>query len=404
MLIVFGVILLDLIGFGIMVPILAYYVIQLGGTPELATLCMALYPLGMLISTPVLGRLSDYYGRRPILMISMAGAVLGYTLLGFANSVWIVALSRLVSGLMSGNIAAAQAYMTDITTEKDRARAMGLIGAAFGLGFIVGPVLGAFLAGDDFSQVNLVAPALVSAALSGAAFFAILIFLPESLDRAHRDELRARPRPAQMDSLRGLWARPLLPYFLVGALIYDVGNALVHAIYPLWVAESGIAAGPTQLMPLLLVGGIALAIAQGGCVGPMARTLGEHRMFQLGCIVYACAMLFTTWAGVNGSYYGAMVALSIQSFATAMIMPSMQSLVSQRAGPTERGMVLGIYASAGTLGRVIGTSLTGVIFAWVDIQSPFIVCAAMMFILYFLARSIQKQWQEHHAEPPVIPA
>ena len=122
MLIVFLVIVLDLIGFGIMVPILAYYVVQLGGGPELATFCMALYGIGMFVATPILGRLSDCYGRKPILMLSMVGAIIGYLMLGFAQSLWVVALARLLAGFMAGNISAAQAYITDITSEENRAR------------------------------------------------------------------------------------------------------------------------------------------------------------------------------------------------------------------------------------------------------------------------------------------
>ena len=193
MLIVFLVIVLDLVGFGVMVPILAYYVVQLGGGPELATFCMALYAVGMLVATPVLGRLSDYYGRRPILMLSMVGAIAGYLLLGFAEALWVVALSRLLAGLMAGNIAAAQAYITDITSIENRARGMGLIGAAFGLGFVIGPALGSYLAGDDFATANLFLPAMLSASLSGAALLAIIFLLPESLDPAQREALRNEP-------------------------------------------------------------------------------------------------------------------------------------------------------------------------------------------------------------------
>jgi MFS family permease len=207
-LIVFLVIVLDLIGFGIMIPILAYYVVQLGGGPELATFCMALYAIGMFISTPILGRLSDFHGRRPILMLSMIGAIIGYLMLGFAESLWVVALSRLLAGLMAGNIAAAQAYITDITSEENRAKGMGLIGAAFGLGFIIGPALGSYLAGDDFATANLFLPAMVSVGMCAAAFLAILFLLPESLDETHRQALRKQPHPGRRVLLQQLWGRP----------------------------------------------------------------------------------------------------------------------------------------------------------------------------------------------------
>jgi DHA1 family tetracycline resistance protein-like MFS transporter len=395
MLIVFMVILLDLIGFGIMVPILAYYVVQLGGTPALATFCMALYSIGMLISTPILGRLSDFHGRRPILMISMAGAVIGYLMLGFAGSLWVIGLSRLLSGLMSGNIAAAQAYMTDVSSEADRSKAMGLIGAAFGLGFILGPAIGSYLAGDDFATANLFLPAMVSAGLSAAALFTIIFFLPESLDKEHRDALRAQPHPGRFAILKELWQRPLIPHFLVGVMIYNIGAGLVEAIYPLWVRDTGIAQGPKDLMPLLLVGGIVLAGIQGGMIGPLTRRFGEHVLFQLGTLLFSLAMIGTVVAGTYGSYYGAMAALALQSAGAALALTSMQSLVSQCAGPTERGMLLGIYSSAGTLGRIIGTVSTGVIFSWLHIQGPYATGAVSMLVLFFLARSIQGHWELH---------
>ena len=395
MLLVFLVIVLDLIGFGIMVPILAYYVVQLGGGPELATFCMALYAIGMFISTPVLGRLSDYYGRRPILMLSMLGAIVGYLMLGFAQSLWVVALSRLLAGFMAGNISAAQAYITDITSEENRARGMGLIGAGFGLGFIVGPALGSYLAGDDFTTANLFLPAMVSAGMAGAALLAIILFLPESLDPAHRAALRLQPRSGRMSALRELWGRPLIPHFLVGVLIYNTGAGLVEAIYPLWVRDTGIAAGPRDLMPLLLAGGIVLAAVQGGLIGPLTRAFGEHRLFQVGAIGFSLAMVGTVLAGEYGSFYGAMAAMALQSGAAALVLTSMQSLVSQCAGPTERGMLLGIYSSAGTLGRILGTLVTGVIFARIHIESPFVVTVVSTLCLFVLARSVEGHWRLH---------
>lgn len=395
MLIVFLVIVLDLIGFGIMVPILAYYVVQLGGGPELATFCMALYAIGMFVSTPVLGRLSDYHGRKPVLMLSMVGAMVGYLLLGFADTLWMIALSRLLAGLMAGNISAAQAYITDITSEENRAKGMGLIGAAFGLGFIVGPALGSWLAGDDFATANLFLPAMVSTAMSGAALLAIIFLLPESLDKQHRDELRRQPHPGRLKILTSFWDRPLVPHFLVGILIYNTGAGLVESIYPLWVRDTGIAQGPRDLMPLLLVGGIVLAAVQGGAIGKLTRRFGEHSLLQTGAIGFCLAMIATVVAGEAGSFYGAMFAISVQSAAGALVLTSMQSLVSQCAAPTERGMLLGVYSSAGTLGRALGTLLTGVLFARLHIESPFVAAAITSLAVFVLAKIISKQWAIH---------
>ncbi|TXS96407.1 MFS transporter [Parahaliea maris] len=390
MLIIFLVIVLDLVGFGIMVPILAYYVVQLGGGPELATLCMALYALGMLLATPILGRLSDLHGRKPVLVLSMLGAIAGYLMLGFAESIWVVALSRLLAGLMAGNIAAAQAYITDITTEADRARGMGLIGAGFGIGFILGPALGSWLAGDDFATANLLTPALLSAVLATAAMLAVLFLLPESLDPEHRAAARAAPRVGRLRAARLLWSRALVPQFLVGVLVYNLGAGMAEAIYPLWVRDTGIAAGPRDLTPLLLVGGLVLSLIQGGLIGPLTLRFGEQRLFQWGAVLFSLAMLATVVAGSHSSYYGAMGAIVLQSIASALVLTSMQSLVSRLAGPQERGLLLGVYSSAGTLGRGVGTLVTGVLFVQLGTQGPYWAASLAMLVLAFIARNVAK--------------
>lgn len=385
MLIIFVVILLDLIGFGIMVPILAYFVVQLGGGPTLATACMALYAVGMFIASPVLGRISDYYGRKPVLVVSMAGAVLGYILLGLAETIWLIALSRLLSGFMAGNLAAAQAYITDITSEANRAKGMGLIGAAFGLGFIIGPVLGTWLAGDDFATANLRLPAMVSAGMSALALAVIVFVLPESLDESHRKALRAQPRLGQWQAFRKAASNGLVLPFLQGTLIYNMGAGLVESILPLWVKDTGIAAGPRDLMPLLFVAGVIMAVVQGGLIGPLTRRFGEQRLLVSGALGFSLSTLVMMTAGNLGLYYGVMLALCLQTVSAALVLTSMQSLVSMTAGPHERGLVMGAYSAAGTLGRVIGTLLTGAVFAYLHIHSSFALAGCLALCLMLLS-------------------
>jgi MFS family permease len=275
---------------------------------------------------------------------------------------------------------------------------MGLIGAAFGLGFVIGPALGSYLAGDDFATANLVLPALVSAGMCGAALLAILALLKESLDPEHREALRRQPHPGRVKMLRAIWGRPLIPHFLVGILIYNTGASLAEAIYPLWVRDTGIAQGPRDLMPLLLVGGVVLSVVQGGLIGPLTRLFGEHRLLQIGAVGYGLAMVVTIVAGGLGSYYGAMAAMGLQCAFAALVITSMQSLVSRCAGPTERGMLLGVYASAGTLGRILGTLATGALFAHVHIQSPYAISAMLMICVLLVARSVQGHWRQHMSD------
>ena len=243
MYIAFFVIVIDLIGFGIMVPIFAFYALNLGASPALATVMMGLYSVAMFLTTPILGRVSDYYGRRPVLMLSMLGATIGYLILANASSLWMVAAARLISGAMAGNMAAAQAYMTDVSTEKNRAKAMGLIGAAFGLGFILGPAIGSYLAGDSFENANFALPAYVSAALSFTAFLAVVVALPESLDKAHRDALRAQPKTSRWQEITEVMKRPLARKVILTGFVYNIAAGFFEAVFPIWASYEGAALG-----------------------------------------------------------------------------------------------------------------------------------------------------------------
>ncbi len=387
----FIVILMDMIGFGIMIPIMAYYSLQLGAGPEVATLCMALYAAGMLISTPILGRISDYFGRRPVLILSMIGAIIGYLLLGFATAIWMVALSRFFSGLMAGNIAAAQAYITDITSEEDRAKGMGIIGAAFGLGFIIGPAIGSLLAGEDFEQINFWLPAMFSASMSGLALMAILLFLPESLSQEQRNRLRKQARVSQLQAFKAVSVQPMIFTLLVACLVYNIAAGLVEAIFPLWVDVYSIVKGPKDLVPFFLAAGLTLVVIQAGMIGPLAKRFGEIKLLFAGCTGFALAMLGLIAAGNAQSYYGVMLALACQSGSAAFIMTPLQSLVSKCALDTERGMVMGVYSSSGTLGRMLGTILTGAIFANIHTNSPYVGGTICMLILMMFILSIAKR-------------
>ncbi len=395
MLIAFAVVLLDLIGFGIMVPILAFYVLQLGGGPEMATFCMALYVIGMFISTPILGRRAYYDGRKPVLILSMVGAIIGYIILGFAESVWVVAISRLVGGLMAGNIAAAQAYITDISSPENRAKAMGMIGAAFGLGFIIGPALGAYLAGDTFEGANLFLPAMLSAFMSFSALLVIIFALPESLDKAHREELRAQKRVTQWQAFTTVVKHPIVVLVLLACFIFNTAAGFVEAIFPLWSDATDIAKGPKDLIPLLLIAGVAMVIVQGGLMGPLSRKFGEERLVIGGAVIFAVSMVGLTIAGSYQFYYGVMLGLIGQSCGTALILTPLQSLVSQCADHTNRGMVMGVYSSAGTCARGVGTLLTGVVFANISINSPYLIGATLMGLLLMVSLVINARWQVH---------
>src|SRR5215813_4693934 len=183
--VLFFIVFIDLVGFGVVIPLLPFHAERFGAAPDRVTLVMASYSLAQFFFAPLWGRLSDRFGRRPILLVSLVFSVASYLWLGFADALWMLYGARLLAGAGAGNIAAAQAYVADVTPPEGRAKGMGLIGAAFGLGFTVGPALGGLIAGSDPTTAAVARPAFVAAALSAAAFVGTLLFLRESLSAAH---------------------------------------------------------------------------------------------------------------------------------------------------------------------------------------------------------------------------
>src|SRR5271170_3635498 len=194
----FLIVFVDLVGFGLVIPLLPFYAVRFGASPQQVTLLLATYSLFQLFAAPLWGALSDRIGRRPVLMTSMAASALAYLWFGSASALWMLFAARALAGACAGNIAAAQAYIADVTTPENRAKGMGMIGAAFGIGFIIGPALGGLVAGKDIANADLRTPGLLAAALSLTAFLGVILFLKESLPPG----LPERPRRSRLASLR----------------------------------------------------------------------------------------------------------------------------------------------------------------------------------------------------------
>src|SRR5215208_764045 len=213
--VLFLIVFIDLVGFGLVIPLLPFYAERLAASPLLMTLLFATFSLMSMVTAPLWGRLSDQVGRRPVLMASMAAAALAYLWMAFATQLWMLFAARAFAGACAGNIAAAQAYIADVTPPEKRAKGMGMIGAAFGLGFIIGPVLGGVIAGGDVATADLATPCLIAAFLSFAAFLGVVLLLPESLARPAQADRRGRIAAAQAAFSRPGLGRLLLVFFLV---------------------------------------------------------------------------------------------------------------------------------------------------------------------------------------------
>lgn len=374
MLILFLIVFVDLVGFGIMVPLLPFYVERVGAGPEVITITLGLYSLFQFIAAPIWGKLSDRYGRKPILAWTLSGFAISYVALGFADSLWMVVATRVFGGLMAGNISTAFAYVADVTTPETRAKGMGMVGAAFGLGFIFGPVIGGLLAGSDLETANFLRPALVAASLTTVALIGVLLYLPESLSPEVRGRIRNRPKVPVSARLRATFQRKSLVLIVAIGFVVTMAWALLETVLALW-ANRVLALGPQDIGLLLTYVGVIAVIIQGGLIGILTKKFGERVL-----VAVAAGFLFGGYAvlAMASGWPVLIAAMTLLAIGNGLSNPSLSSLVSKEADETERGAVLGVYQGAGSLARVVGPMYAGIVFAQVGASIPFVIAAACM--------------------------
>ncbi|MBT7505127.1 MAG: MFS transporter, partial [Rhodospirillales bacterium] len=234
MLTLFLIVMVDLIGFGLYIPLLPFFAEHYDATPFMVGLVMAVYSLGQFIAAPFWGQISDRYGRRPVLMVGMAGAAASYIWLGFADTLWMLFAARAISGIMGGNISAAFAYMADITTRENRAKGMGMVGAAFGLGFIAGPAIGGILAGSDPSNADFQTPAFAAAGLSTIAFILTATVLKESLSIEDRQRAAQAVRVSRFRQIGAALHDPATGRLLLLIFLATFVFAGLESTFAMW--------------------------------------------------------------------------------------------------------------------------------------------------------------------------
>ena len=311
---VFVIVFIDLLGFGLILPLLPYYADRYGATPFVVGLLAASYAAAQLIGAPVLGRLSDRHGRRPVLLVSIAGTALGFLLLGLAEplGIWlsgflpsslsgqalanatntiiltILFVSRILDGITGGNISVAQAYITDITDEENRAQGLGLIGAAFGLGFIIGPAVGGALSAGERYAI----PAFFAAALAFLNWIAVYFWLPESLTDEIKAQLAKQPAKAIL-SLTELWQamrRPRFGPLLHVRLWYGLAFATFTGVFALY-AQYRLRLDATQTGYVFAYVGLLIVLVQGLAIGRLAKRYPENRLILGAVIVLTVSLL-----------------------------------------------------------------------------------------------------------------
>ncbi len=366
----FVVCVIDILGFGILIPLVPYMADRFGAAPELITPILGAYSLCQLVAAPFWGRLSDRYGRRPILMSSLAGACVSYVILGLADNLWWLLLSRVLAGFMAGNIAAAFAYASDISASENRARALGTVGAAIGIGFMLGPAIGGVLAGNDEHTANFALPAVVSAALSLLAISLVYFMLPESHAAEHR---APRRDPQRRTALQLLRERPTLRLIVSGAFLVTCSQAILESIFAIW-AMNKFGFGPRTVGVVLFCLALIPVAMQGGLVRVLAPRLGEVRLAIIAILSYVTGLVIVAY---SSHLPLAMVGLACCGVGSGLFSPSASALASRQATPRDRGAVMGTYQSGLSLARSLIPFASGALYAALGPSAPFIAGACV---------------------------
>ncbi|MBC7798074.1 MAG: MFS transporter [Pyrinomonadaceae bacterium] len=400
--IIFITVLIDLIGFGIVIPVLPIYSAEFGASATTIGLLVASYSIMQFIFTPILGQLSDRYGRRPILFFSLLGTSLGFLILGLANTLFLLFLGRILDGITGGNISTAQAYIADVTTIENRAKGMGLLGAAFGLGFVLGPLIGGVL-----SKYGVHVPFYFAAAMALANAILLYFVLPESLKKENR-------QPRKMQSRWRL---------LVDA-VADSQMAMVIALYFLVITAFSMMTTAFSIYTLYRFGynaenngylfgfiGILAVIFQLGFFPKLTKAFGEAKLITVGAIIMSVAFILVPFVSpetfgfitsyVTGNQFlsswlpnqiGGLMALLLGiaafSIGNSMATPSLTSLGSKLSPPEKQGTSLGILQSSASLARAVGPAFAGILLYSASATNDIQVDDGSLFRMFWTAAAI----------------
>jgi len=375
--ILFLVMFLVMVGFGIIIPVMPFYAEEIGASPTQLGLLMAVYSLMQLLFAPMWGRVSDRIGRKPVIMIGIIGLSLSFFLMALSTELWMLFAARIIGGLLSSaNMPTVMAYVADITSEEDRGKGMGIIGASVGLGFIFGPAIGGI-----FSQSSLNMPFYLAGATSLITFLLVTFVLKESLSIEERNS-QAKERTSLLKAFNG----PVSVLFVL-QLFVSLSLSGLEATFAYFAAEKA-GLGSVQLGYIFMIMGLAGAIVQGGLVGRMTKKLGEGAVIQLGILISAVGFALILLIKGFGT---AALFLTIFGVGNGLIRPSVSSLLTKKS-TAGHGSTTGLLSSFDSLGRIIGPPLGGWLFS-IAIGMPYIsgiILSGIALVLYQIYQSRMK--------------
>jgi DHA1 family tetracycline resistance protein-like MFS transporter len=356
----FLIVLVDILGFTIVIPLLPFYALHFDATPLEATLLVSVYAVCSLISTPIIGKLSDQYGRKPLLMYSQAGTCAGFLVLAFSNSLWMVVIGRILPGLSAGNLSIAQAYISDHTAPENRTKAFGVIGVAFGIGFMLGPALGGWL-----GKIALHLPFIVAASLSALAMLCTYVLLPKEEPPAAADlkpEMGPggrRPSAFDWKTYAEYFGRPALRALYIQFFLFSFAFSCFFSGFALFAhLTPELQWGPDEVGYLFAFAGFLGILLQGGLLGRLVKKYGE---FKLSIFAFVASVVAYALVGLATTVTMLVISSVVNAFGQGILRPVLTARLTHAVARHEQGVVLGISGSLGSVAMFLSPPVGGVL-------------------------------------------
>ncbi len=372
--ILFSILFLVMLGFGIIIPVMPYYAAQLGATEAVFGWLMASYSIMQFIFSPIWGKVSDRIGRKPVLLIGISGYIVTFTMFAFANQLWLLFVARILAGILSSaTLPTAMAVIGDTTSEEDRGKGMGILGAGMGLGFIFGPAIGGILSKYSiFGLPQLATPFLFTASLSVIPFIITWFVLPESLPKEETQRKTAQKK-ISFAITQGNLTIVYLAAFIVSFTLAGLEGTFAY------FAKDRAGLSSHDLGYVFAIMGIASAFVQGGLIGKLIKKYGEQNTIKLGLLISAIGFLLIIFAH---RFLTLALFLAVFGIGNGMMRPSISSLISKRTR-TGQGTAIGVMDSMDSMGRIIGPPLAGSLYLYF-MDFPYIIGAVLTFAFMIL--------------------